>query len=137
MLERPTSVGRFYLTMDHPHEPLDVIEKWQQWYKKNRVVAELDEPLVSKQSREKLHDTTNAVPTISAAMNNTATEKLKKQAQDYFADTLAEFANELSGKDLYEALVAAVNYNLEVVKKEYEQAKEFADLVQGTGYGTK
>jgi hypothetical protein len=123
--------------MDHPHEPLDVIEKWQEWYKKNRIVAEIDTPLVSKQSRENLHDTTKAFPTITTAMNNTTTEQLKKQAQDYFADTLAEFANELPGKDLYEALVAAVNYNLEVVKKEYEQAKEFADLVQGTGYGTK
>jgi hypothetical protein len=123
--------------MDHPHEPLDVIEKWQQWYKKNRVVAELDEPLISKKSRENLHDTTNAVPTIATAMTNTTTEQLKKKAQEYFEDTLAEFANELPGKDLYEALVAAVNYNLEVVKKEYEQAKEFADLVQGTGYGTK
>ncbi len=123
--------------MDHPHEPLDVIEKWQQWYKKNRVVAEIDMPLVSKQSRENLHDTTNAVPSLATAMNHSTNEQLKKKAQEYFEDTLAEFANELPGKDLYEALVAAVNYNLEVVKKEYEQAKEFAELVQGTGYGTK
>jgi hypothetical protein len=123
--------------MDHPHEPIDVISQWQEWYKKNRVVAEINTPLVSKQSRENLHDTAKAFPALATAMNNTTTEKLKRQAQDYFADTLAEFANELPGKDLYEALVAAVNYNLEVVKKEYEQAKEFADLVQGNGYGTK
>jgi len=123
--------------MDHPHEPIDVIKEWQEWYKKNRVVAELDEPLVSKQSRENLHDTTNAVSSIAITMNHSTNEQLKKKAQEYFEDTLAEFANELPGKDLYEALVAAVNHNLEVVKKEYEQAKEFADLVQGTGYGTK
>lgn len=123
--------------MDHPHEPIDVIAQWQEWYKRNRVVAEIDMPLVSKQSRENLHDTTNAVPSLATAMNHSTNEQLKKKAQEYFEDTLAEFANELPGKDLYEALVAAVNYNLEVVKKEYEQAKEFAELVQGTGYETK
>lgn len=123
--------------MDHPHEPIDVIKEWQEWYKKNRVVAEIDEPLISKQSRENLHDTTDVFTTIENAMNKEKTEQLKKKAQDYFADTLAEFANEIPGKDLYEALIAAVNYNLEIVKKEYEQAKEFADLVQGVSYETK
>lgn len=38
--------------MEHPHEPVDAIKEWQDWYKKHRIVAQMDEPLVTKDSRE-------------------------------------------------------------------------------------
>lgn len=123
--------------MDHPHEPLDAIKKWQEWYKQNRIVAEIDTPLISKQSRENLHDTTNVATSMTDALDQKQIVENKKKAQEYFADTIAEFANELSGRDLYEALIAAATYNLETLKKEYDQAQEFVALVQGNGYGTK
>jgi len=123
--------------MDHPHEPLDAIKKWQEWYKQNRIVAEIDTPLISKQSRENLHDTTNVATSMTDALDQKQITENKKKAQEYFADTIAEFANELSGRDLYEALIAAATYNLETLKKEYDQAQEFVALVQGNGYGTK
>jgi len=123
--------------MDHPHEPLDAIKKWQEWYKQNRIVAEIDTPLISKQLRENLHDTTNLATSMTDALDQKQIAENKKKAQEYFADTIAEFANELSGKDLYEALLAAATYNLETLKKEYDQAQEFVALVQGNGYGTK
>lgn len=123
--------------MDHPHEPLDAIKKWQEWYKQNRIVAEIDTPLISKQSRENLHDTTNVATSMTDALDQKQIAENKKKAQEYFADTIAEFANELSGRDLYKALIAAATYNLETLKKEYDQAQEFVALVQGNGYGTK
>jgi hypothetical protein len=123
--------------MDHPHEPMDAIKKWQEWYKQNRIIAEMDTPLISKQSRENLHNTTKVATLMSDVLDQEQIVKNKQKAEEYFLDTIAEFANELSGKDLYEALIAAANHNLSIVKKEYDQAQEFASLVQGNNYGTK
>jgi len=116
---------------------MDAIIKWQEWYKQNRIIAEINTPLISKQSRENLHDTTNAAISMTDVFDEKQITENKKKAQEYFADTIAEFANELSGKDLYEALIAAATYNLKILKKEYDQAQEFVALVQGNGYGTK
>ena len=111
--------------MEHPHEPIDAINKWQEWYKSNRVVASLDKPLVSKDSRENLHDTTNAIESMSK-------EIWLQKAEEHFADTLAEFQYELSGKDFYQAFCKAAHTNVEIAKKEYERAKELVDLLQGS-----
>jgi len=46
--------------MDHPHEPINAIKEWQEWYRTHAVVASMDEPLMSKDSRENLHDTSKA-----------------------------------------------------------------------------
>ncbi len=116
---------------------MDAIKKWQEWYKQNRIIAEMDTPLISKQSRENLHNTTKVATLMSDVLDQEQIVKNKQKAEEYFLDTIAEFANELSGKDLYEALIAAANHNLSIVKKEYDQAQEFASLVQGNNYGTK
>lgn len=109
--------------MEHPHEPLDAIKKWQEWYKSNKVVASLDKPLVSKDSRENLHDTTNAIENLNKKI-------WLQKAEEHFADTLAEFQYELSGKDFYQAFCKAANTNMEIAQKEYERAKELVDLLQ-------
>jgi hypothetical protein len=129
--------------MEHPHEPLDAIQIWQDWYKKNRVIAQLDQPLVSKDSRENLHDTTNAVDKlpdwrshykelIEDAPQPTYNSMYKEKATDYFGDTIAEFADELTGEELFNCFLAAANKNLGRVKKEYDQAKELVNLLLNT-----
>ena len=110
--------------MEHPHEPIDAIKEWQEWYKSNRVVASLEQPLVSKDSRENLHDTTDAIESMSK-------EIWLHKAEEHFADTLAEFQYELSGKDFYQAFCKAAQTNVDIAKKEYERAKELVDLLQG------
>lgn len=109
--------------MEHPHEPIDAIKKWQDWYKSHRVVASIDTPLVSKNSREKMHDTTNAVENVAKSI-------WMKKAEEHFADTLAEFQCELSGKDFYKAFYKAAHTNMNIAHKEYEQAKELIDMLQ-------
>jgi hypothetical protein len=109
--------------MEHPHEPIDAIKGWQDWYKKHKIVAQMDEPLVTKDSRENMHDTTDAVDSAAKAM-------WMNKAQEHFADTLAEFQYELSGKDLYKAFYKAAYENAEVARKEYEKSKELIDMLR-------
>lgn len=123
VVRRATLVVRLFLIMDTTQEPIEVIDAWQRWYQENRVVAQMDEPLVTKDSREGLHNTTNAVDTI-------AKEIWMKKAQEHFADTIAEFQYELSGKDLYKAFYKAVYENAECARKEYEKIKELLDLLR-------
>lgn len=109
--------------MEHPHEPVDAIKEWQDWYKKHRIVAQMDEPLVTKDSRENLHNTTDAVESTAKAM-------WMQKAKEHFADTLAEYQYELSGKDFYKAFYQAAYEYLEATKKEYERTKELVDMLR-------
>jgi hypothetical protein len=109
--------------MEHPHEPIDAINEWQDWYKSHKVVASIDDPLVSKDSREKMHDTTNAVESI-------AKDIWIKKAEEHFADTLAEYQYELSGKDFYKAFYKAACNNMNIAQKEYERAKQLVDMLK-------
>jgi hypothetical protein len=132
-------VVRPLLIMDTTNEPIEAINAWQEWYKKNRVVAELDKPLITKNSfaadKEHKHDTTNAITTL-AGSNNLLTDYCTamsfQKAQEYFADTIAEFCNELSGKELYKAFYAAAMNNLISVEKEYKKAKDLVDMLRNT-----
>jgi hypothetical protein len=113
--------------MDTTQEPMDTIKEWQKWYREHRLVASMDEPMVTKDSRETLHDTTNAV----AQLVNDAEQLSFKKATEYFADTLAEFSCDLSGRQLFEALLAAATDNYNYTKGEYDKAKQFLDLISG------
>jgi len=119
-------------------EPIDAISKWQEWYRSNRVIAEIDTPGASKDSRESLHDTSNVTAVMpewrdilteldSSPMDSTP---FKIKATEHFADTLAEFCNELSGAELFECFLAAAYNNAELVKKEYDKAQELVDLLR-------
>jgi hypothetical protein len=108
--------------MDTTQEPLEAIDAWQKWYKENKLVAELDEPLITKDSREAMHDTTNAVDSAKAMW--------MQKVQEYFADTLAEYQYELTGKDLYKAFYKAAYESMECERKEYERAKELVDMLR-------
>ena len=121
------------LLMDTTQEPVDTIKQWQEWYRSHRIVAEMDVPLVTKDSRENMHDTTHAAATFESG-DNPLTDHCKtmwmQKAQEYFADTIAEFTYELSGKELYKAFYAAAMDNLAGVEKEYQKAKQLVDMLR-------
>lgn len=111
--------------MEHPHEPIDTILEWQKWYRENRVVASLDYPSKTKDSRENLHDTTNAMTTVSSILENTTRNKIT----EYFADTISEGLCEMSGADVYKCFLAAAQEQLKYAEKEYKKAKQLVDYL--------
>lgn len=90
---------------------------------KQSIVAELDEPLVTKDSREKLHDTT-----ASTAQSIKHAECLKR-TRDYFADTICEAIDELTGEEAYQAFYKACKALRDVTKKEYDNANELFECL--------
>lgn len=90
---------------------------------KQNIVAELDEPLVTKDSREKLHDTT-----ASTAQSIKHAECLKK-TREYFADTICEAMDELTGKEVYQAFYKACKALRNITKKEYNNANELFECL--------
>lgn len=143
-----TAVDPIFIRMSDSTDPMDTIKNWQDWYKGNRIVAQMDEPMVSKDSRESLHDTSKAVDAmpdwreywaevISDKLPLQSNDTYKKKATDYFADIIAEFFNEMSGQELFDCFAAAAKQNLEFATKEYDHAKDLMDVIQGKGYGQK
>ena len=120
------------------------LEQWDEYRHANRVVAEIDEPLVSKESRENLHDTSNAVdhmPDWREYCRELIGETKKEEptprvvnsvyvnkAIEHFADTIAEFQNEMSGEELYVCFVEAARENLAYATAEYDRAKDLFEL---------
>ena len=120
-------MGAFYFDMMSDTDPIAAINAWQKWYKEHQVVASFDEPLVSKDSRENLHDTSNATDTMT---NAEAKAMWIAKAQEHFADTLAEYQYELTGKEFYKAFYAAAQENMTHAKKEYDSAKQLVDMLK-------
>jgi hypothetical protein len=119
--------------MDSTQEPVDTIKQWQDWYRSHRIIAEINTPMATKDSRENMHDTSNATTTLDGS-NDQLTAYCKtmwfEKAKEHFADTLAEFTYELSGKELYKAFYAAAIDNLDCVEKEYNKAKQLVDMLR-------
>ncbi len=119
--------------MDSTQEPVDTIKQWQEWYRSHRIIAEIDTPMATKDSRKNMHDTSNATTTLEGS-NNVLTDYCTamsfQKAKEYFADTIAEFTNELSGKELYKAFYAAAMDNMDCVEKEYNKAKQLVDMLR-------
>jgi ubiquinone/menaquinone biosynthesis C-methylase UbiE len=119
-------VGRFLL-MEFKNEPMEALEAWHKWYAENKIVASMEEPMATKDSRENLHDTSRAITDLL-----TAAEKVSsKKATEYFADTISEFLSDLSGQQLFDALLSAATDNYNYTKKEYEKAAQFLELING------
>lgn len=118
-------------------EPLQAISKWQEWYRANRVIAEIDTPGASKDSRESLHDTSNVtavMPEWQSMMKNIDWSSMDKtvfkaKATEQFSDTLAEFCNDLSGAELFDCFLKAAGEHAVIIKKEYESALELVQLL--------
>jgi hypothetical protein len=108
-------------------DPMETLDAWHKWYREHQSVASIEEPMATKDSRENLHDTSNAVKKLVSEAELLSFEK----ATQYFADTLAEFSCDLSGEQLFKALLAAATDNYNYTKGEYDKAKQFLDLISG------
>ena len=93
------------------------------------VVAELDTPLASKDSREKLHETK---PAHSSATEEYLYRKACERLYDCFADTISEYLSSdyaenkaLKVEDIYSILLQVVEKELAYFKKNYERVEKF------------
>jgi hypothetical protein len=147
-------VGRpFFMSTQFPEDPLNHIKTWQAKFKEHQKqceVAELDEPLVSKDARENLHNTSNAVDSIKDwrtfwkdvlddSEDNfenelaTAVKQQKTMAKqktvDNFLDEICCALEEMSGAELFDCFVEAVQSQHEYTKKEYDKTNELMNLL--------
>jgi hypothetical protein len=113
--------------MDTTQEPIDSVQSWQDWYRKHRVVAQIDTPLETKDSRENMHNTINATDIFE---DSSVKERWIEKARDHFADTLAEYQYELNGKDFYKAFYQAAVEAMNHSEKEYQRTKELVDMLR-------
>jgi hypothetical protein len=124
--------------MSTTDEPIDTVKEWQRWYRNHQVVAQMDEPLVSKDSRENLHDTKNAVDAMPEWRDYykeliddvKVNQSIKDKATLAFADVIAEFSCEMSGAELFECFLTAAHDNLKHTEGEYQRAKDLIDLLR-------
>ena len=128
----------------------DSFKAWHTWYKNNAHVASMDEPQVTKDSRENLHEVTNATGTLSSwytdavetfygNLDNAAKENKKmetelkisltEQLTTYFEDTLCEFYDELTPIEIVQCFHEAIKRNFTLHEKEFNKAKELIELV--------
>ena len=130
--------------MDHPHEPIDVIKQWQQWYRTHAVVASMEKPLMSKDSRENLHDTSKAtyeMPDWRSFYKELAEVDVEptkvddniylQRAIEHFSDTLCEFSHELTSEQFYEAFLIAATNIAKSAQDDYLKCKTLVDLIEG------
>lgn len=133
------------------------METWKVKHKEIKQqcgVAEMDTPGTTKDSREALHDTSHATDSVkdwrsfwkdvledsgqwigttdelSDAINQQKT-MAKQKAVDEFLDTICCALEEISGAELFECFVEAVQSQHEYTKKEYDKTNELLDLLTG------
>ena len=99
--------------MKHPHEPIDVITNWQEWYKKNCAVSCLNTPPVSNKTKN-----------MDIFM-----QPIKNKTVENFADTIVDAMVDLSGAEVYKCFLQAAQENLEIVEREYKKAKQLVDYL--------
>jgi hypothetical protein len=140
-----------------PEDPLNHIKTWQAKFKEHKQqcgVAELDEPLVSKDSRENLHDTSNATDSVKDWStfwedvlddfksednfeNELATAikqqiaMAKQKTVDNFLDTICCALEEMSGEEVFDCFFEAVQSQFDYTKKEHDKTSELLDLLAG------
>lgn len=130
--------------MDHPHEPINAIKEWQKWYRTHAVVASMDEPLMSKDSRENLHNTSKATyempdwrsfykELVEVDIGPTEVDDniYLQKAIEHFSDTLCEFAHELSAEQFYKAFLIAATNVAKSAQDDYLKCKTLIDLIEG------
>ena len=102
----------------------------------------MNEPGVTKDSREALHDTANATDTIkdwrtfcAEVLDESKWEPDlscdKQEAVRDFADTICCALEKMSGKEVFECFFEAVQDKYNHTKKEYDKACELLDLLTG------
>jgi hypothetical protein len=140
-----------------PNDPLNHIKTWQAKFKELKqqcVVAEMDTPGTTKDSREALHDTRNATNSVKdwrsfwrdvledsgqwigtedelTETTNQQKTMAKQKIVDDFLDTLCGAFEELSGEEVFDCFFEAVQSQREYTKKEYDKTNELLDLLTG------
>jgi hypothetical protein len=145
------------MTTQLPEDPIKNSITWQTKHKQIKQecgVAEMDTPGTTKDSREALHDTSNATDSIkdwrsfwklvldepgtgyysedelTEAINQQKTMTKQKTVDD-FLDTLCGALEELSGKEVFDCFFEAVQSQNEYTKKEHDKTSELLDLLAG------
>ena len=143
------------MTTQLPEDPLNHIKTWQAKFKEHKQqcgVSELDEPLVSKNARENLHDTSNATDSVKDwrtvwkdvlddSEDNFENELAiaikqqitiaKQKAVDNFLDTICCALEEMSGEEVFDCFLEAVHSQHAYTKKEYDKTMELRDMLIG------
>lgn len=99
----------------------------------NPVVAEMEEPFVTKESRENMHDTKSAYSSLSE-------EQIHRQALDRlyncFAETFAEYLTSpyyedkfLSANEVYSAFMSALTKELNWHQDMADRVKNFKSIL--------
>ena len=124
------------MTFHSQHKPMDAIKDWQIWYKQHQPVAEMDEPLVSKDSRENMHDTSNATNHEVEKWRDSIQQTIRikdacyfNAAVDAFTDVLAEYTHELTPEEFHKAFLFAAVKAMHEEEEEYKKAKKLVDLL--------
>jgi hypothetical protein len=144
------------MTTQFPEDPLNHIKTWQAKFKEHKKqcgVAELDEPLVSKDLRENLHNTSYAVDSIKNWRSywkevldepgahvypenelNQAIQKQKTMAKqktiDNFLDEICCALEEMSGEEVFDCFLEAVQSQWDYTRKEHDKTNELLDLLK-------
>ena len=145
------------MTTQFPEDPLTYIKTWQTKFKESKKqcgVAEMETPGTTKDSREALHDTSNATDSVkdwrafwkdvldeqevhvySEDELNQAKQKqltmAKQKIIDEFLDTICCALEEMSGEELFDCFVEAVQSQRKYTKKEYDKTTELIDMLIG------
>lgn len=143
------------MTTQLPEDLTKKIIAWQTKHKQIKQecgVAEMDTPGTTKDSREALHDTSNATDTVkdwrsfwrdvledSGQWIGTENElikeinqqqtKAKQKVVDNFLDTICCALEEMGGEEVFDCFFEAVQDQREYTKKEYDKINELMYLL--------
>jgi hypothetical protein len=145
------------MTIQFPEDPLTHIKTWQTKFKEHEqqgLIAEMETPGTTKDSREALHDTSHATDTIkdwrsfwtdvlgeesSEAWISSKDELTKASKQqltrakqktiDEFLDTICCALEEMSGKEVFDCFIEAAKSQQDYTQKEYYKANELFNLL--------
>jgi hypothetical protein len=117
------------MTTQFPEDPLNHIITWQTKFKQ----YQMETPYVTKDSRESLHNTSNATDSIKdwrtfwKDVLDETEEKLttnKKRLINDFSDIICGALEEMSGEEIFECFFEAALERHQCVKKEYDKANQ-------------
>jgi hypothetical protein len=133
-----------------PDATTDSFKAWHSWYKDNIKVASSNEPRITKDSRENLHEATIATDKSSGwhtdaletfygnintsveetkNMETTSKASLNETLTTYLGDTLCEFYDELTPLEIVQCFHEAIKRNFTHHEKEFNEAKELLEFV--------
>ena len=123
------------MTTQFSENLLNQIKTWQDKFKECKQqcgVAEMDTPGTTKDSREALHDTSNATDSIkdwrsfwSEVLDEPQIKKEDRQeAINGFADTICCALEKMDGKEVCECMFVAVTQQFEYTLKEHNKSIE-------------